>query len=84
MKKGFFEKLQTEVVYLWEDEAQMLLKSVPPPNGKTLAKIPPDGKEFKIAEDSDQVTRALAAAWEVTKSDYDKNIDPTTDKAVAG
>lgn len=72
------------MVYFWEDEAQMLLKSLPPPNGKTLAKIPPDGKEFEIAEDSDQVTRALAAAWEVTKSDYDKNKAPATDKANAG
>lgn len=76
MKKEMFQKLKTQVVYLWDDEAQMLIKSTPPPNGKTLAKIPPDGQEFKIASDSDQVTRALAAGVEVTKAEYDKNKAP--------
>lgn len=84
MDKKFIERLKTEVVYLWEDEAEMLIKSNPLPGGKYLAKIPPDGPEFPIAADSDQVTRALVDPQEVTEKQYRNNTAPTTDKALAG
>ena len=83
MTKEFFDRLNTETVYLWDDESQTLIKSLPPPNGKCMAKIPPNGQEFQIPSDSHPVVRALAAAVEVTKEQYDKNIDPTTDKAIS-
>lgn len=69
-------KIMKKIVFLWEDEAEMFIKSFPPPNGKTMAKIPPDGLEFKIASDSDPVVRALAAQVEVSEEDYNKNKVP--------
>lgn len=76
MKNELFKRLKSEPVFLWEDEAQMFIKSIPPPNGKTLAKIPPDGQEFEIASDSDPVVRALAAAQEVSEKEYKANKNP--------
>ena len=70
-------RLQKQIVYLWEDESEMFIKSIPPPSNKYIAKIPPWGQEFEIPYYSNQVVRAVAAEWEVTKEDYDKNIPPT-------
>lgn len=83
-KKSFIQRLKTEIVYLWDDDSDTLIKSLPLPDGRYMAKIPPDGKEFKIAADSDQVTRALIEPIEeVSQEIYDKNLIPTTDKAVS-
>jgi hypothetical protein len=73
-------KLQKQVIYLWEDESEMFIKSIPPPSGKYIAKIPPWGQEFEISHYSHQVVRAIAAEWEVTKEEYDKNQVPTKAK----
>jgi hypothetical protein len=73
-------RLQKHIIYLWEDYSEMFIKSIPPPSGKYIAKIPPWGQEYEIPSYSHQVVRAIAAEWEVTKEVYDRNQVPTKPK----
>jgi hypothetical protein len=74
------DRLQKHIVYLWEDYSEMFIKSIPPPSGKYIAKIPPWGQEYEIPYYSHEVVRAIAAEWEVTKEDYDRNQVPSRPK----
>lgn len=74
MDKKFIQRLTAQTVYLWEDEQQLFIKSLPG-DGGFLAKYP-GGEEFKITDDSDQVTRALEAQIEVSEKNYLANKVP--------
>lgn len=66
----FINRLRTQEVYLWEDENECYIKSVP--DGGYFVKFP-GGKESPIKADSDTVTRAVAAKKEVSKDKYENS-----------
>lgn len=82
MEKEFLKRLKNELVYLWEDESGLFIKSVPAPGAKFLAKFP-NGEEFELAPDSDVVVRALAADVEISAQKYKNEVIPAADKAVS-
>lgn len=67
-KDNKYNRFNHEVIYLWEDENELFIKSVP---GKGYFARFPGGKEYKIAATSDSVTRAEAAMKEVSKEEYE-------------
>lgn len=77
MDKKFLRKLKTQEVYLWDEFDELLIKSIPPPKHKYMAKFPPKGQEFEIPANSDPVVRVLVSKLEVPKDTYDKNLIPT-------
>ncbi len=64
-----YNKYRTKVVYLWEDNEEVFVKSDPKLT-YFLAKFP-HGQEFKVKSDAEIVTRAIYADHEVTKEQYD-------------
>ncbi len=67
--KEYYKRFMTETIYLWEDERETYVKSVP--GADCYAKLP-GGEEFKIKPDSDLFCRAFYAKKEVSKKEYDK------------
>lgn len=68
--KAYYERFTKETIYLWEDEAEVYIKSIPNDDGY-FAKYP--GKtEFKIGASTGIVVRAIHAKKEVSKAEYDK------------
>ena len=67
----YYLRFKTEIIYLWEDEEQVYVKSTP---AGYYAKFP-GGKEYPIDQTTNIVTRAIHAKWEVTKEVYDKGVN---------
>ncbi len=65
----YYERFKKETIYLWEDEAEVYIKSIP--KDGYFAKHP-GKKEFKIASSTEIVNRAIDAKKEVSKDKYDK------------
>lgn len=65
----YFQKFKTQTVYLWEDENQCYIKSVP---GKGYFQKFPGSDEKPIDSNTDTVTRAILAKKEVPKEQYEK------------
>ncbi len=65
----YYMRFKTETIYLWEDENEMYIKSVP---GKGYFAKFPGKEEGPIAANSGSVTRAIEARKEISKAEYDK------------
>lgn len=63
-----YERFKHETIYLWEDESELYIKSVP---GQGYYAKGAGKPEYKIAANTDAVTRAVAAMNEVSKSEYE-------------
>ncbi|MCG7856678.1 hypothetical protein MD537_06855 [Flavihumibacter sediminis] len=68
MTQKFLHKLRSEVLYLLEDETDIVVKSLP--TGEYFSRYM-GGNEGPLEPSSEIVTRAIHAASEVTKKDYD-------------
>jgi hypothetical protein len=65
----YYERFKKETIYLWEDEAEVYIKSTPTEG--YFAKYP-GNKEFNIGASTEIVNRAIDAKKEVSKNEYDK------------
>ena len=65
----YYERFKTEIMYLWNDEAEVYVKSDPAAKGY-FAKFK-GGQEFPIAADSKTVVMAIDGKREVSKKEYD-------------
>ena len=67
--KDYYERLGSETLYLWNDDAECYIKSVPGVGFFIKFK----GEDEKpIAADTKTVTMAIDAREEVSKSEYDR------------
>jgi hypothetical protein len=64
----YYERFKTEIMYLWNDEAEVYVKSDP---AKGYFAKHKGGDEFSIAADSNTVVMAIDAQKEVSKKEYD-------------
>lgn len=62
-----YNRFKTETVYMWDDENQLYVKSIP---GKGYLARSPGGEEYEIPFDSDTVVRAIHSEKEVTEKMY--------------
>lgn len=65
----YYERFKKETIFLWEDENEVYVKSVP---GKGYFAKFPGKQEYPIAPNTDTVTRAIDAQKEVTEEEYEK------------
>lgn len=65
----YYNRFKKEIIYLWNDEAQVYVKSTP--NDGYFAKFP-GGNEFKIDASTDTVVMAIDGKREVKAAEYDK------------
>lgn len=66
---AYWQRFKTEPIYLWEDQEQVYVRSVP--GGGYFAKYK-GYKEFAIYHTDHIVVRAIAARQEVTKEEYEQ------------
>jgi hypothetical protein len=64
----YFQRFRTETIYLYNDEAERYIKSVP---GQGYFAKKKGGKEYPVDSDSDTVVRAIHGRVEVTQKEYD-------------
>ncbi len=65
----YYKRFKKEVIYLWNDEEEVFVKSVP--GAKCYAKLK-GGAEFEISPENEVVIRAMAAGKEVGRDEYNK------------
>jgi hypothetical protein len=66
---SYYERFKKETIYLWNDEAQVYVKSVP---GVGYFAKYKKGEEFPVVASSDLVVMAIDSKQEVSRSTYEK------------
>lgn len=67
--KEFFKRFRNETIYLYDDQEETYIKSVPGDECYTKLK---GGNEFRITPDNGIVIRAMHAGNEVSKKEFDQ------------